>query len=45
MTMVDGEVLVRDGAFVRMDRAQVAADARREAGALAARASYNDFSP
>jgi 5-methylthioadenosine/S-adenosylhomocysteine deaminase len=39
MTMVDGEVLVRDGAFARLDRAQVAADARREAGALAARAS------
>ena len=44
MTMVDGEVLVRDGTFVRLDRAQVAADARREADALAARASYNDFS-
>lgn len=44
MTMVDGEVLVRDGTFARLDRAQVAADARREADALAARASYNDFS-
>jgi 5-methylthioadenosine/S-adenosylhomocysteine deaminase len=38
LTMIDGEVLVRDGAFVRPDRGQVAADARREAGALAFRA-------
>jgi 5-methylthioadenosine/S-adenosylhomocysteine deaminase len=38
MTMVDGELLVCDGAFVRLDRAHVTAEARREAGALAARA-------
>ncbi|HEY6361287.1 MAG TPA: 5'-deoxyadenosine deaminase [Vicinamibacterales bacterium] len=38
LTMVDGEVLVRDGASLRLDRGQVAEDARREAGALAARA-------
>ena len=38
MTMVDGDVLVRDGAFARVDGAQVVAEARREARALAARA-------
>jgi 5-methylthioadenosine/S-adenosylhomocysteine deaminase len=38
LTMVDGEVLVRDGAFARLDQGQVTADARREAGALALRA-------
>jgi cytosine/adenosine deaminase-related metal-dependent hydrolase len=38
MTMVDGEALVLDGASTRLDGMHVAADARREAGALAARA-------
>ena len=38
MTMVDGEVLVRDGVFARLDRAHVVAEGRREAGALVARA-------
>lgn len=37
-TVVDGEVLVRDGRPVRLDPAEVADDARREAGALLARA-------
>jgi 5-methylthioadenosine/S-adenosylhomocysteine deaminase len=37
-TIVDGEVLVRDGRPVRVDPAEVATDARREAAALAARA-------
>jgi 5-methylthioadenosine/S-adenosylhomocysteine deaminase len=37
-TVVDGEVLVRDGRPVRVDPAEVATDARREAAALAARA-------
>jgi 5-methylthioadenosine/S-adenosylhomocysteine deaminase len=37
-TLVDGEVLVRDGRPVRLDPAEVAAGARREAAALAARA-------
>jgi 5-methylthioadenosine/S-adenosylhomocysteine deaminase len=37
-TVVDGEVLVRDGRPVRVDPAEVAADAKREAAALAARA-------
>jgi cytosine/adenosine deaminase-related metal-dependent hydrolase len=39
MTMVDGEVLVRDGSAVKLDAAAVAAEARREAHMLAARAS------
>ena len=38
LAMVDGEVLVRDGVVRRLDGAQLAEDARREAGALAARA-------
>ncbi len=38
MTMVDGEVLVLDGESARLDAADVVAEARREAGALAARA-------
>jgi len=38
MTMVDGEVVVRDGVPVRLDGAEIAAAARREAGALASRA-------
>ena len=37
-TVVDGEVLVRNGRPVRVDPAEVAADAKREAAALAARA-------
>jgi 5-methylthioadenosine/S-adenosylhomocysteine deaminase len=37
-TVVDGEVLVRDGRPVRLDPSEVAASARREAAALAARA-------
>jgi 5-methylthioadenosine/S-adenosylhomocysteine deaminase len=37
-TVVDGEVLVREGRPVRLDPVEVAADARREAGALLARA-------
>lgn len=39
LTMVDGELLVRDGSAMRLDAAAVAADARREAHMLAARAS------
>jgi 5-methylthioadenosine/S-adenosylhomocysteine deaminase len=39
LTMVDGEILVRDGGAVRLDAAEIAADARREARALAERAS------
>ena len=38
MTMVDGEVLVRDGAALHLDRAAIAMDARTEARALAVRA-------
>ena len=38
LTMVDGEVLVRDGVAVRLDAAEIAADARSEAAALARRA-------
>jgi 5-methylthioadenosine/S-adenosylhomocysteine deaminase len=38
VTIVDGEVLVRDGALVRMDAREVVADARTQARALAARA-------
>ena len=37
-TIVDGEVLVDDFRHVRMDRAEVVAEARRAAQALAARA-------
>jgi 5-methylthioadenosine/S-adenosylhomocysteine deaminase len=37
-TVVDGELLVRDGRPVRMDPAEIAAEARREAAALIARA-------
>jgi 5-methylthioadenosine/S-adenosylhomocysteine deaminase len=37
-TIVDGEVLVEDFALVRMDEHAVAAEARREAAALASRA-------
>jgi 5-methylthioadenosine/S-adenosylhomocysteine deaminase len=37
-TVVDGEVLVQNGRPVRVDPAEIAADARREAAALAARA-------
>lgn len=37
-TVVDGEVLVRDGRPVRLDPAEIAACARREAAALLARA-------
>ena len=38
LTMVDGEILVRDFALTRMDAAEVAADARHAAAELAARA-------
>jgi cytosine/adenosine deaminase-related metal-dependent hydrolase len=38
LTMVDGEILVRDGRALQLDAAEIAAEARREAGALAARA-------
>ncbi len=38
MTMVDGEVLVRDFSLTRMDGSEVAADGRRAAAVLAARA-------
>jgi 5-methylthioadenosine/S-adenosylhomocysteine deaminase len=38
LTIVDGEVLVRDGVPVHLDAAAIAADARREASALAGRA-------
>lgn len=38
MTMVDGEILVRDFALTRLDAAEVAADARHAAAELAARA-------
>ncbi len=37
-TVIDGEVLVRDGRPVRLDPSEVVASARREAAALAARA-------
>jgi 5-methylthioadenosine/S-adenosylhomocysteine deaminase len=37
-TIVDGEILVRDFTLVRAEQAQIVADARREAAALAARA-------
>jgi 5-methylthioadenosine/S-adenosylhomocysteine deaminase len=37
-TVVDGQVLVRDSCPVHLDTAEVVADARREAGALLARA-------
>jgi hypothetical protein len=36
--MVDGEIVVRDGAAVHLDAAEIAAAARVEARALAARA-------
>ena len=38
MTMVDGEILVRDGIASRLDAAQITSDANREARALAMRA-------
>jgi 5-methylthioadenosine/S-adenosylhomocysteine deaminase len=38
LTMVDGEVLVRDGAAVQLDAAEITANARVEAAALAGRA-------
>ena len=38
LTMVDGDILVRDGSAVRLDGPRIAADARREARALARRA-------
>jgi cytosine/adenosine deaminase-related metal-dependent hydrolase len=38
LTMVDGELLVRNGAAVRMDEEAIAAEARAEARALALRA-------
>jgi 5-methylthioadenosine/S-adenosylhomocysteine deaminase len=38
LVMVDGDVLVRDGTVARLEGPRVAEDARREAGALAARA-------
>ncbi len=38
LTMVDGEVLIRDGSSTRWDAAQIAADSRQQARALAARA-------
>jgi 5-methylthioadenosine/S-adenosylhomocysteine deaminase len=37
-TVVDGDLLVRDGRPVRMDPAEIAAEARRESAALIARA-------
>ena len=37
LTMVDGEILVREGVATRLDAAEIAIDARREARALAAR--------
>ena len=39
LTMVDGEILVRDGLSLRLDAAAIAEEARREARALRARAS------
>ena len=39
LTMVDGEILVRDGAPTRLDPAAITAAARRHARALAARAA------
>ena len=38
LTMVDGEILARDFSLVRLDGAQIAADGRRAAAELAARA-------
>jgi 5-methylthioadenosine/S-adenosylhomocysteine deaminase len=38
MSMVDGEILVRDGAATRLDAVEIVEDARREARALAGRA-------
>jgi cytosine/adenosine deaminase-related metal-dependent hydrolase len=38
LTMVDGEILVRDGQPVRLDAAEIAADARRHAAELERRA-------
>jgi 5-methylthioadenosine/S-adenosylhomocysteine deaminase len=38
MTMVEGEILVRNGAAVHLDATEIAADAVREARALARRA-------
>lgn len=38
MSMVDGEILVRDGAAVRLDAVEIVDEARREARALAGRA-------
>ena len=38
MTMVGGEVLVQDGALLHLDRAEITAEARAEAAALARRA-------
>ena len=38
LTMVDGEILVRDGRATHLDAAEITADARREARALAGRA-------
>ena len=38
MTMVDGEILVREGIASRLDAAQITSDANREARALAMRA-------
>jgi len=39
MTMVDGEILVKDFALTRLDSAEVASDARHAAAELAARAA------
>lgn len=39
MTMIDGEILVREGRALQLEAAEVAAEGRRQAHALAARAS------
>lgn len=39
MTMVDGQILVREGRALQLDAAAIAAEARRQAHALATRAS------
>ena len=40
LTMVDGEILVRDFSLTGIDNAEVAADARRAAAELAGRAGF-----
>jgi 5-methylthioadenosine/S-adenosylhomocysteine deaminase len=38
MTMIDGQILVRDGAATTLDAGEIADEARRQARALASRA-------